>query len=342
MRVVWTLHNVLPHTPIFADDRRARRRLVDACDLVIAHSPSALDDLERRTGARPRLARVIPLGPFAVRAPRVPRRASRHVAFFGKIELYKGVEELLEAFALLPADCPLRLTVAGACTDPSLRERIERGAARLGPRVTLRLEHLPATDVNELLADIDALVLPFRAVTTTSTASQAQAHGVPVVLPDLPNLGDLRAGAIRYDGSVAELTATLEALSRLDARELDALGAAAYASAHSRTWARRRRRDARRIRTRHRKALMIRARTVLARLRGDAMYRSSSLLVVNLMLLAGFGFLFWTVAARLYAAPDVGLMSGWLATCSLLATLGGLGLANMLIRHLAGHLSHAG
>jgi glycosyltransferase involved in cell wall biosynthesis len=236
VRIVWTLHNVVPHSPIFTDDRRARRRLVDACDLVIAHSAPALDDLERRTGAAPRHARVIPLGPFATRAPRVPRRATRQIAFFGKIELYKGVEELLEAFALLPPSCPLRLTIAGVCTDPSLRERIERAAAPLGVRVSLRLEHLPAADVDQLLADVDALVLPFRAVTTTSTAGQAQANGVPVVIPDLDNLAELRAGTIRYDGTVEDLAATLDALTRLDARQLDELGAAAYHAAHERTW----------------------------------------------------------------------------------------------------------
>jgi glycosyltransferase involved in cell wall biosynthesis len=237
VRVVWTLHNVVPHTPLFADDRGARRRLVDACDLVIAHSQAALDDLRHRTGAEPRRARVIPLGPFAPRAPRIPRRASRHVAFFGKVESYKGVEELLAAFAALPPDCPLRLTVAGACPDASLRRRIERRAEALGTAATLRLEHLPAEAVDEFLADVDALVLPFRDVTTTSTVNQAQARGVPVVIPDLPNLRDVQGGAIRYDGSVADLIATLEVVSRFDATRLDALGAAAYGSAHDRTWA---------------------------------------------------------------------------------------------------------
>jgi glycosyltransferase involved in cell wall biosynthesis len=237
VRIVWTLHNVVPHGAVFADDLRARRRLVNACDLVIAHSPSALDELRRRTGTAPRRTRVIPLGPHAPLAPRVPRRASRHVAFFGKVESYKGVEELLRAFAALPIDCPLRLTVAGACADVSLRRRIESSAQAVGSAVTLRLEHLPAVAVDELLAGVDALVLPFRDVTTTGTANLAQACGVPVVIPDLPNLRDVRAGTIRYDGSVEDLTATLERVSRLDASELDALGAAAYRSAHERTWA---------------------------------------------------------------------------------------------------------
>jgi O-antigen/teichoic acid export membrane protein len=75
----------------------------------------------------------------------------------------------------------------------------------------------------------------------------------------------------------------------------------------------------------------------LANVTGDVFYRSSGLLVVNLMVLSGLGFVFWTVAAHLFSAPDVGVMSGWVAACTLLATVGGLGLANTLIRHLPGH-----
>ena len=183
LRVVWTVHNVIPHAPVFGDDARARRRLLAASDLVIVHAEPALTELRRRVGEPPRQVRVIPLGPFAAPAPRIPRRATRHVAFFGRVEPYKGVEELIEAFALLPPDCALRLTVAGRCTDAALRGRIERRARRLGPRVTLRLEHLGEPELDALLADVDAVVLPFRDVTTTSSAAHAAALGVPVVLP---------------------------------------------------------------------------------------------------------------------------------------------------------------
>jgi hypothetical protein len=79
-------------------------------------------------------------------------------------------------------------------------------------------------------------VLPFRNVTTTSSAAHAAALGVPVLLPDLPVLGELRAGVVRYDGSVTGLTALLRAIGELDAADLDLLGAEAYRAAHGRTW----------------------------------------------------------------------------------------------------------
>ncbi|MGA8455271.1 MAG: hypothetical protein WB800_07705, partial [Streptosporangiaceae bacterium] len=64
MRLVWTAHNVLPHQPVFADDVSARRALVDASDLVLAHSQSALAELAV-LGAVPRRSAVIEHGPLA-------------------------------------------------------------------------------------------------------------------------------------------------------------------------------------------------------------------------------------------------------------------------------------
>ena len=64
MHLVWTAHNVLPHEPVFADDVSARRALVEASDLVLAHSQSALAELAA-LGAVPRRSAVIQHGPIA-------------------------------------------------------------------------------------------------------------------------------------------------------------------------------------------------------------------------------------------------------------------------------------
>jgi glycosyltransferase involved in cell wall biosynthesis len=120
VRVVWTAHNVLPHGLVFADDIAARRMLVAASDLVIAHCHSALADLAA-VGAAPRKSAVIPHGPPAPVLPsaslRVPGTGSgpRNILFFGKILEYKEVEDLIAAFTTLTGDLAVRLTVAGQC-----------------------------------------------------------------------------------------------------------------------------------------------------------------------------------------------------------------------------------
>jgi O-antigen/teichoic acid export membrane protein len=66
----------------------------------------------------------------------------------------------------------------------------------------------------------------------------------------------------------------------------------------------------------------------------DPLYRGSLLLMVNTAVLSGFGFLFWTLAARAYPAATVGSFSGLTSGIGLVAAIAGLGLPNMVTRHL--------
>ena len=126
---------MLPHEPVFADDAAARRALVGASDLVLAHSPAALAALAD-LGAVPRRSAVIRHGPVAAgpaAALRPPGAGGgpRRFLFFGRVQPYKGVEDLLAAFAALPGDVAAQLTMAGQCDDPRLRPACGRwpGAA---------------------------------------------------------------------------------------------------------------------------------------------------------------------------------------------------------------------
>jgi glycosyltransferase involved in cell wall biosynthesis len=243
LRMVWTAHNVLPHSPVFADDAAARRDLVGRCDLVLAHSPAALAGLAA-LGAEPRRSLVIrhgPMGPVTPAALRTPGTGDgpREFLFFGRVAEYKGVEELLTAFGDLPAGTPARLTVAGQCDDTELRARLAAASAKTrdtgGPR--LRLEHIPDHEVPELLAGADVVVLPFRQVTTSGSAELALAHTRPLIVPDLPGLAGLPSGAVtRYDGSVRGLTAALADLTRADSSRLAAMSAAARGYTAQASW----------------------------------------------------------------------------------------------------------
>ena len=162
MRLVWTAHNVLPHSPVFADEASALRALVRASDLVIAHSPSTLRELSA-LGAEPRRTAVIPQGRFAPAGPTAslptPGAGGRpcQFLFFGQVLEYKGVEELLRAFADMTEGVAARLTVAGDCPDARLRSRLQALARSGGERIALRLERVPDEEVTPLLAAADQI-----------------------------------------------------------------------------------------------------------------------------------------------------------------------------------------
>lgn len=58
------------------------------------------------------------------------------------------------------------------------------------------------------------------------------------------------------------------------------------------------------------------------------------MLMANTLVLAGFGFLFWTLAARGYPAATVGSFSGLTSGIGLVSAIAALGLPNMVTRHL--------
>jgi glycosyltransferase involved in cell wall biosynthesis len=242
LRLVWTAHNVLPVTPVFDDDLGARRRLVAACDLVIAHSQATLDQLAAM-GMPVRRGAVIPHGPFIPAQPPAALRTPgdgggpRELLYFGKIRPYKGVDILLRAFAALPPEFDAHLTVAGECGDKSFAGELAELAGRSGDRVTLQLDRVPEPEVTRLLEQADAMVLPYRNITTSGSGVLALCHGRPLVVPDLPGLAELPDDAvIRYDGTEAGLAAALAAVVTADAAVLEKMSSAADAYCAGTTW----------------------------------------------------------------------------------------------------------
>jgi O-antigen/teichoic acid export membrane protein len=67
---------------------------------------------------------------------------------------------------------------------------------------------------------------------------------------------------------------------------------------------------------------------------GSTLYASSMYLISANVVNAGFGFLFWTAAARLYRANEVGLAAGAVSGMSLLAMISVLGMDYAMIRFL--------
>ena len=242
VHLVWTLHNVLPHQPVFANDIRARRALVRASALVFAHSEVALEELAA-LGALPKKTAIINHGPiepmFPAESLRLPGSGDgpRRFLFLGRILEYKGVDDLLRAFAMLPPDVNAKLLVTGQCDDSALRSRLRDLAERPSGDVVLRFERVPDEDVTRLFADADAVVLPFRRITTSGSAMLALGHGRPLIVPRIPGLDLLPDDAVlRYDVSDEGLVEAIMRLASADSSILAAMSASALGFTSSMSW----------------------------------------------------------------------------------------------------------
>ncbi len=72
----------------------------------------------------------------------------------------------------------------------------------------------------------------------------------------------------------------------------------------------------------------------LRAIRDDSLVRNSAMLLIATVVLAGGGFLFWQLAARLYSPADIGRAGALISVSTLVANLALLGMNNSLIRYL--------
>ncbi len=173
--VVYTLHNREPHeamSPRQLRDRRAFERLA-AIEIHLVPEPDRVTAAE--AVAIPHGSYVEPHGAHP-RSERVPGRA----LFFGLIRPYKGIEELLDAFAAVDED-GATLRLVGKPMDPALADAI---AQQDDARISHRFGFIPD---RELVAEVTAaqlVVLPYRRLHSSGAALVALSLGRPVLIPD--------------------------------------------------------------------------------------------------------------------------------------------------------------
>jgi O-antigen/teichoic acid export membrane protein/glycosyltransferase involved in cell wall biosynthesis len=329
LRVVWTAHNTLPHAPVFDDDVIGRRSLVTHSALVIAHTPHALSELAQFSPTHTTVIPHGPSGPEELRTLAPPAaEPARRVLFLGRIAPYKGIDDLLAAMRMVTAD--LQLVIAGTCEDVEVRRRLDAAVAG-DPRIQLRLEHVPDADLPSLLSTADALVFPFRTITTSGSLLLGMASGRTAIVPDLPALRDLPSDAvISYAPGPEGLAAALTRVTTLPSTELVRKGLAARAAADPATWPE----LAQRTLTAFDEVLDTPSQFGSAR--ANHLLTGSATLLVNTMLLAIGGFVFWAVAARTYTSSSVGVYSGINSLSTLLGSVAALGCPLAIIRFLPG------
>jgi glycosyltransferase involved in cell wall biosynthesis len=97
--------------------------------------------------------------------------------FFGRIEAYKGLSVLLEAFELARQHDPdVRLTV---CGEGLISKEQRARAERLG--VLLRNEWIDEREIDALFSEAGVVVLPYLSATQSGVAAIAMAKGLPAI-----------------------------------------------------------------------------------------------------------------------------------------------------------------
>jgi D-inositol-3-phosphate glycosyltransferase len=193
LRVVYLVHNVLPHEQRPWDRALARWALGPGSAFIVHTEP----ERTRLLVLLPRAAvQVVPIPVHDFfDAPGVTQAEARRrlglpesgpiLLFFGIIRPYKGLDVLLEALALLKARAaaPL-LVVAGEFWGGKAATLAEIERAGLAENVRLEDRYIPNEEVGLYFTAADALAAPHLKGTQSGAATVALALGVPLVVTD--------------------------------------------------------------------------------------------------------------------------------------------------------------
>ncbi|WP_299280733.1 glycosyltransferase family 4 protein [uncultured Tateyamaria sp.] len=207
-RIVWTMHNLMPHNPRErAAAAQIRNGLLALADVVHVHSLPALAAAMAHHTLPLAKVRIIAHGNYDGVYPVVPRATARTalgldgarmvVLLAGQMRAYKSPGALVEAFQQV-GGADDRLILAGHrasdVKDLSIPD---------DPRIMSRMEFLDADDLAQVHGAADVVVLPYTDSLTSGSAILAQTLGRGVLGTDTPGLRDVVAmptTGVLFDG----------------------------------------------------------------------------------------------------------------------------------------------
>ena len=178
IRTLLIVHDADPHPgerrPLL--DRLVRQE-IRGSDRIVTFSDHVADRLAGRGDVpEDRIAQLYhPIFRFGAQPAAEPHKPFR-LLFFGRILPYKGVGMLLEAFARLKAEgADIALTVVGRGTIDA-----PAGSMRQ-PGLTIRTGWVAPDAIGSILAEADAIALPYLEASQSGVIAAAFGAGLPVV-----------------------------------------------------------------------------------------------------------------------------------------------------------------
>ncbi|MBB6735115.1 glycosyltransferase family 4 protein [Cohnella zeiphila] len=194
VRLYWTIHNIWPHNGKSRWDALMRRRLLRLCDSAFVLSDSVRREAAAAFGTREDRLVVTPhghyVGAYSGRGTDIRSRfgipRDRFLfLFIGRINPYKGVDRLIEAYRRLEPGTGA-LLIAGQADSGYPLESLAAG----DDSIKVHPEFVDDGELSDFMEAADAVVLPYRQITTSGSAILALSYKKPVVAPRLGSLGE--------------------------------------------------------------------------------------------------------------------------------------------------------
>jgi glycosyltransferase involved in cell wall biosynthesis len=227
IKVIWTVHDPIPHEQVFDNDLLASELLIKNCSSLIALNTYSLEHLQIKKNENKVL--LIPEGPLIMpttigkmgyRDLLKVAPEKRLIVLAGYLKPYKGVTALLEGAFFLPNNLAIR--IAGRA-DAQYRKDLEFTLLELKSQnidIDISFGCLTDDEYGAYLNCADFICVPFKEINNSGSINSALCAGVPVIIPNIHSLDWVPKGArldIPYDSEehfdFKELFQSLEQIS---------------------------------------------------------------------------------------------------------------------------------
>jgi beta-1,4-mannosyltransferase len=213
-KVIWTMHNILPHDCALPEaETMLRQALIENLDAVHVLSRESVKEAAKYFSIPDELTFHVPHPTYEGWYPDVVSRSQARFdmeiepgsflyVFFGSIQPYKGVLELIAAFEAMRAQDrqTARLLIVGKPVDPEYLAMV-REAVGCRQEITLMPNAMQDRDLQFIFNAADVVVAPYRKTLNSGVALLATTFGKPVIAPRLGGLMETfhEDSALLYD-----------------------------------------------------------------------------------------------------------------------------------------------
>jgi len=208
-RVVLTAHNVNKRRRDSRDsflNRLTLRIQYQLADHIFVHTEKMRTELMNQFGVSTARSSVIPFGinnsvpdtdltPTQAKERLGVSKSEKAILFFGRIKPYKGLEYLIAAFqTLAQRSADYRLIIVGRLEEgcehywESMRKEIQEYFE--AGRVTIRIEFIPDSEIEEYFKASDVLILPYKEIFQSGVIFLGYNFGLPAIIADVGSLRD--------------------------------------------------------------------------------------------------------------------------------------------------------
>jgi len=235
IKIVWEVHNILPHRYREIDRKISREFLRSASGLIL-HSREDLERIRETLGVDPHQPCIVMshgnfIGSYKNDIDRETARSRLHIGSrekvllcFGFIRKNRGYEYLIDAMERTEG---ISLIIAGKIEDKDVyREIVHR--TRDNPKVRIYTGWIPDDEVQLYFNACDVVILPYTKITTSGVVPLAYSFSKPVITTSIGGMKDIvnqETGVIVPVGDSVRLSEAINAIFREDYKKM---GKSAY------------------------------------------------------------------------------------------------------------------